>query len=55
MLLPLVLIAWAAYLFEREFYKIFGAYLVEVPDTDDKLLPSPSQRPRGFLERLSRS
>ena len=55
LLLQLLLIAWAVYLCEREFYRFFSAYLVEVPDTGDKLLPSPGPELRGFLESQSRS
>ena len=55
LLLSLLLIVWAVYLCDRAFYRFFSAYLVEVPDTDGRLLPSPSQQPRGFLERQSKS
>jgi hypothetical protein len=51
---PLLLIAWAVYICELECYRLFGAYLVEVPPTEARLLPSPSPQPRGFLERQSR-
>jgi hypothetical protein len=49
-LLPLLLIAWAVYLCEREFNRLFGAYLVEIPETDGRLLPGPGPAVRGLLE-----
>jgi hypothetical protein len=55
LLFPLLLIVWAVYLCDRAFYRFFSAYLVEVPETDGRFLPSPSQQPRGLLERQSKS
>ena len=39
-LFPLLLISWAIYLCETEFYRLLGAYLVEFPPSQ-LLLPSP--------------
>ena len=41
LLFPLVLIAWAVYLCERELYRLFDSYLIELHDTDSRLLPPP--------------
>ena len=50
LLLPLLLIAWAVYLCEREVYRLFSTYLVEVPDTEGRLLPNPGPPVRGLFE-----
>jgi hypothetical protein len=42
LLLPLFLIAWAVYICELELYRLFGAYLIELPPYQP-LLPLPGR------------